>query len=227
MRQAEVFRVQRLRGRKRGIRVGTKQDVQVIKEYTAFDPDKGMPIYLQIRDGLGRWLATCEIGQQIPPERELAGALVVNRATVKKAMASLVEEGTVVRRPKRGTILVKPIAPDEPRPHPFNGAANMIFGSRATVPLSIVLFENLPPQQQVWNAIVNQFNQDQPEMAARIEWLPESICTLELYKTFIRTKQPDVVLVSSGFARMLQADGLLLPLAADVEKTIRGSEYRK
>ena len=201
------------------------RDIQVFKELTAVDPNSATPLYLQIRDGLGQWLAMYSIGQQIPPERELADALVVNRATVKKAMAPFVEDGTIVRRPKRGTILVKPIVPDEPRPHPFNGAANMTFAPVSTVPLSIVLFENLPPQQQVWNAVVDQFNQDHPAMAARIEWLPESVCTLELYRTFIRKKQPDVVLVSSGFARDMQREDILLELPPDLTEDLRGESY--
>lgn len=66
-----------------------------------------LPLYRQIRDGvrdavLGGVLAP---GTRMPPERELAEALAVNRSTVMHAYQELAADGLVEARPGRGTIV--------------------------------------------------------------------------------------------------------------------------
>ncbi len=62
--------------------------------------------YQQIRDILRKEiLDRMTVGDRLPPERELAGRFGANRATVSRALASLVSEGLLVRRAARGTFV--------------------------------------------------------------------------------------------------------------------------
>ena len=62
--------------------------------------------YQQIREILRKEiLDTMAVGDRIPPERELADRFSANRATVSRALASLVSEGLLVRRAARGTFV--------------------------------------------------------------------------------------------------------------------------
>lgn len=62
--------------------------------------------YQQIREILRKEiLDNMSVGDRIPPERELAERFNANRATVSRALASLVSEGLLVRRAARGTFV--------------------------------------------------------------------------------------------------------------------------
>jgi len=62
--------------------------------------------YQQIREILRKEiLDKMSVGDRIPPERELAERFSANRATVSRALASLVSEGLLVRRAARGTFV--------------------------------------------------------------------------------------------------------------------------
>lgn len=62
--------------------------------------------YLQIRDILRKEiLDRMAVGDRLPPERELAERFRANRATVSRALGSLVSEGLLVRRAARGTFV--------------------------------------------------------------------------------------------------------------------------
>ena len=62
--------------------------------------------YQQIRDIMRKEiLDKMAVGDRLPPERELAERFGANRATVSRALASLVSEGLLVRRVARGTFV--------------------------------------------------------------------------------------------------------------------------
>lgn len=65
------------------------------------------PLYLRVRDSLLAAIedGTYAPGATIPSELELAELYGVSRPTVRQALALLAEEGVVVRRRKRGTIV--------------------------------------------------------------------------------------------------------------------------
>jgi len=69
------------------------------------------PLYTQIRDGVRSAVLTGALapGTRLPPERELATSLGVNRTTTMRAYHELAADGVVDARPGRGTI-VRPSA---------------------------------------------------------------------------------------------------------------------
>jgi len=78
------------------------------------------PLYAQIRDGVRAAVLAGALapGMRLPPERELATSLGVNRTTTMRAYHELADDGVVEARPGRGTI-VRPgddrMDGDEPR----------------------------------------------------------------------------------------------------------------
>lgn len=67
------------------------------------------PLYLQLREGVRAALlaGTLAAGMRLPPERELAAALGVNRTTVTRAYQELVADGLVESHGSRGTVVVR------------------------------------------------------------------------------------------------------------------------
>jgi len=71
------------------------------------------PLYAQIRDGVRSAVLTGALapGMRLPPERELATSLGVNRTTTMRAYHELAADGVVEARPGRGTIIRPPEMP--------------------------------------------------------------------------------------------------------------------
>jgi DNA-binding transcriptional MocR family regulator len=68
------------------------------------------PLYRQLRDGVRAALlsGTLAAGMRLPPEREMAAALGVNRTTVTRAYQELVADGLVEPRGSAGTVVLPP-----------------------------------------------------------------------------------------------------------------------
>jgi len=68
------------------------------------------PLYRQLRDGVHAALrsGTLAAGMRLPPEREMAAALGVNRTTVTRAYQELVADGIVEPRGSAGTVVLPP-----------------------------------------------------------------------------------------------------------------------
>jgi GntR family transcriptional regulator of abcA and norABC len=73
-------------------------------------PDKKskIPAYIQIKDYIKSKIESGEwcIGDRIPPQRELAEQLLVNRSTIVSALSDLIAEGLLEGRGSKGTIVV-------------------------------------------------------------------------------------------------------------------------
>lgn len=69
--------------------------------------ERGVPLYLQIREALQDFIAqgAIEIGDQLPSEDDLASQFGVSRMTVRHALDELVGNGTLKRVHGRGTIV--------------------------------------------------------------------------------------------------------------------------
>src|SRR6185436_11569847 len=74
------------------------------------DPSAANPVYRQIAEGIQAALREGRLaaGQQLPPTRDLAKQLGVNRNTVIAAYDLLVELGAATGHTGRGTFLVGP-----------------------------------------------------------------------------------------------------------------------
>ncbi len=68
------------------------------------------PLYRQIRDGVRAAVLSGMLspGTRLPPEREMAAMLGVNRTTTMRAYQELVADGVIEARPGRGTVVCRP-----------------------------------------------------------------------------------------------------------------------
>lgn len=78
------------------------------------DRDSQVPVYRQIADGIRAALQskTLPSGRRLPPTRDLARELGVNRNTVVAAYEALAAEGLTTSRTGKGTFLVSPDTPE-------------------------------------------------------------------------------------------------------------------
>lgn len=82
--------------------------------------DSSIPLYLQISEGIQNLIRSGELppGEKLPPSRELATKLGVNRNTVTAAYEDLVAAGQVRSHVGQGTFVLHP-SPDERAPMRF------------------------------------------------------------------------------------------------------------
>jgi GntR family transcriptional regulator len=68
------------------------------------------PLYAQLRDELRALIRNEDYGpnEQFPGDLDLAKAYGVSRVTVRQAVADLVDEGLLIRRPGKGTFVCRP-----------------------------------------------------------------------------------------------------------------------
>jgi len=71
--------------------------------------DRRMPKYLRLSEEIANAIdaGRLQVGDRLPGELELAGALPASLGTVQKALATLVERGIVVRHHGRGTFVAE------------------------------------------------------------------------------------------------------------------------
>ncbi|MGH9784587.1 MAG: GntR family transcriptional regulator, partial [Terriglobia bacterium] len=74
------------------------------------DPRGATPIYQQIRDGIAVWIKTGVFrdGVRLPPTRELAAQLGLNRNTVAAAYEALETDGLLKAHVGRGSFVCSP-----------------------------------------------------------------------------------------------------------------------
>jgi DNA-binding transcriptional MocR family regulator len=82
--------------------------------------ESDVPLYLQIAEGIRRLIRSGELspGEKLPPSRELAASIGVNRNTVTSAFEDLVATGHVRSHVGQGTFVLEP-APDPRTPMRF------------------------------------------------------------------------------------------------------------
>ena len=74
------------------------------------DPDSPIPLYYQLQQHLRQQIGngTLASGDVLPSEENLAADLGISRATVRQAIAGLVQDGRLERRRNRGTRVTTP-----------------------------------------------------------------------------------------------------------------------
>lgn len=76
-----------------------------------FDAENRLPVYVQVQEWIRERIQAGEWARDtaIPPERELAARLGVNRLTVSRAVSELVNQGLLARRRGIGTFVRRPL----------------------------------------------------------------------------------------------------------------------
>ncbi len=76
----------------------------------ALDKKNSLPLHLQVRNFLHNEILKGTYTEKIPPEYELMDKFAVSRATIRRAIRSLIEEGVLEPRQGRGTfVALRPI----------------------------------------------------------------------------------------------------------------------
>jgi GntR family transcriptional regulator len=73
------------------------------------DPSSPVPLYFQLSESIRKWIdTTASAGARVLPEEQLAEELKVSRATVRKAIERLENDGLLYRRRGMGTFVASP-----------------------------------------------------------------------------------------------------------------------
>ena len=108
---------------------------------------KDRPYYLQIGDHLSQEVQKMKVGDRLPSERDLADRFNVDRATLRRAMINLEQEGYIVRQQGRGTFVDGP-AEDKPAELP---KSTRIDGHSVAM---IIPDTELPSHQQMLKGVL-------------------------------------------------------------------------
>lgn len=105
---------------------------------------KADPLYTEVYATIARRIATGELrkGSQVPPEREFCRELGVSRATIRKAIGKLIEEGLLHAVQGRGTFVTSPGLVE-----PANEllSFSQLATERGLTPRAVVLAEQIRP----------------------------------------------------------------------------------
>ena len=182
------------------------------------------PLHVRIRSAVERWAEHRDAGDRLPSERELARQFGVERATVRQAVQPLVEAAVLTKRVGRGGGIFVARGRELSTYHPFT--VRDALPPDETRALRMVVFENWPVQQAVWNRLAAMFNRAHPTTPVEIVWLPVAVDSLGRYREFIRREHPDLVLLSLDFARQMAAARELARLSPALSRQLRGPDYR-
>jgi GntR family transcriptional regulator len=78
------------------------------------DASSFVPIYEQIKQGIGRLVATgrLKVGDPLPSIRDLAAEIIVNPNTVARAYRELEQDGVIATQKGRGSVIAERSRPD-------------------------------------------------------------------------------------------------------------------
>ncbi len=81
------------------------------------DASSFVPIYEQIKQGIGRLAATgrLKVGDPLPSIRDLAAEIIVNPNTVARAYRELEQDGVIATQKGRGSVIAERSRPDAER----------------------------------------------------------------------------------------------------------------
>jgi 2-aminoadipate transaminase len=82
----------------------------------SLDPASAVPLYKQLADSVSTLIAkgSMQVGERLPPTRELAGQLGLNRTTVSAAYSLLEQSGVIEGHVGRGSFVARPPSADQP-----------------------------------------------------------------------------------------------------------------
>lgn len=169
------------------------------------------PVWQQVAERLAAWIRErCPTGFRLPAERELAAVARVNRLTLRKATARLLQDGVLERTAHttrvKSTTAPAVEAPEEPLVHPL-----LACGGAQRRPLLVACFESLPWQAACWR-------EAQPILAAAagcpVEFrpVPVSVAAAPAYAEFLAAERIDLAFLTSLMFDDLIQVGALAPL---------------
>lgn len=193
---------------------------QIESIFGVLDFNSGTPIYRQIEEHIAGFIKNAANNTPLPPEREVAAALKINRRTLRRAIDPFVKSGLLSRGIK-GTVVKKfqeELPSADSRVHPFNFSAAPFLCPGKTVRLA--LYENMPLQRQLWETLVEIYNSEKNGSKVTLDWIPLSVTTVEKYRDFIMETKPDIMQASFALPHQELANEMAEELPADLKKLI-------
>ncbi len=191
-----------------------------IREQFGVDPDSEESLREQLQTKLYLFVKNAEPETLLPPERTLEKVLGISRVTVRNAMLPLYKEGLLVRNTRQGTRIAPRSEGTPPEQHSIH---QMALGTDSMDPrekLTLVLYENIPAQQEFWHYTVNSFNSLYPKYHISIHWLPGDV-SREHYADYLAKVNPDLF----QHELTLDASDLGLKLSDDLRGSFTGKHF--
>lgn len=204
---------------------GALMTVKEIKEKLgAIDSGKGIPLYEQLRERLESYIDECAEGFFFPSEREIAGALGVNRRTVRKALEFFVDKG-LLKRSVKGTVVSKKTDENNyfNNLHPFIFDSFPILNEKKTI--RFTLYENYPSQKECWQKLAEIFNASNPFSKVELDYLPLSVSHSDGYFEYIKSSKPDIIQTAPLHNKSAKLNKLREPLPKDIKALLKSEDY--
>jgi GntR family transcriptional regulator len=94
------------------------------------EPGSGLPLYHQLREQLRQSIRAVPPSSRVPPEKDIMAWASVSRATVRRAIGDLVQEGLLVAHQGRGTFTAPQRVPAELGRRPLGFTEAMVLAGR-------------------------------------------------------------------------------------------------
>lgn len=143
----------------------------------ALDPSAAVPLYHQLRERLRAVIRECEPGTPLPTEKAMMGFAGVSRATARRAIADLVQEGLLFTRQGSGTYTAPRLVPTELGRRPAGFTETMLRIGRN--PATRVLDARLVPAGQDLAHRLRVAEGAQVAVVERLRLLDGEPCMLE------------------------------------------------
>lgn len=201
-------------------------DFQFFWDKIELDRTSLQPLHLQLGSQLAKLFRVLPVGTMIPPERLMAEKLGVSRVTVRSALRPFFERGEIIRRRHRGSITARPsgelVEEDASRlshsAYSSRGAMSMSFPWLVSPILRFLCYENLGPQKQFWNRVVEEYCREFGGGRIEIVWDSEGILDYSA-----RCRNCDIFLYSPILEQEISQ--LAIPLPEDIRKSICTMEH--
>jgi len=159
------------------VRTNSKVNMTDWERRLALDPSAAAPLYHQLRERLRTLVRECEPETLLPTERALMAYASVSRATARRAIADLVQEGLLITRQGSGTYTAPGRVPTELGRRPAGFTETMLrLGRRPATKLIEAQLVAAPPD------IANRLNLAdgaQVVVVERLRLLDDQPCMLE------------------------------------------------
>jgi DNA-binding transcriptional regulator YhcF (GntR family) len=180
----------------------------LVKKHFGVNLRSGEPLREQLQARLETFIANCEIGTRIPPERLLEEIIGVSRITIRNALQPLYKNGLISRQGRKGTFV---LAKAPAAPAKFHDMAfGMPWVHNTTTTLKLLTYENLPQQQFYWEKVTALFNKTRKNAKIELLWLPLDADIGNL-SSYLEKNSVDIFMYSTIYPEKISALASPLP----------------
>lgn len=194
---------------------------EIVSIYFPNLDDRGrIPLNKLLYDGMRELISNLPDNALIPPERELAAALKVNRRTLAKILHIFMNNGAL-ERSRKGTRVCRYKEEDVTGFDP-EMAHPLMAPFSVKPPLRILLFDTLPHQKRVWQEIA-----ENAPMPVQLEYVPRTCFSINSYIEFLKNNSFDIAQFNSlDIYIRKDLSSLFPPLSPEIRTILNGGDFR-